>query len=153
MIELKPVDRGNWEEALQLKVKKEQEHFVPSVAVSLAKVYIKPDGDDVEYLPFAIYAEGMMVGFIMHAFEEQNDNMYWINGFLIDEKHQGKGYGKRAMIEMISWIEERFPHSRETRLTVHQENQRAAVLYKRLDYLPTGDVYDGEIVYKRERIQ
>lgn len=97
MIELKPVNRGNWEEAVRLKVKKEQEHLVPAVAVSLAKVYIKPDGNGVVYLPFAIYAEGIMAGFIIHAYEEHSDNMYWINGFLIDEQHQGKGYGKKAV--------------------------------------------------------
>lgn len=150
-IQLKPVTRENWEEALALKVRSEQEPFVPSVAVSLAKVYIKPDGDEVEYLPFAIYAEGEMVGFIMHAYVEQTEDMFWINGFIIDEKHQGKGYGKAALTEMISWIENRFPASRETRLTVHQNNRHASTIYEGLGYKKTGDVYDGEVVYRRER--
>ncbi|MEH7814908.1 GNAT family N-acetyltransferase, partial [Bacillus toyonensis] len=53
-VQLKVVTRENWEEALQLQVKEDQRKFVPAVAVSLAKVYIKPDGDNVEYIPFAI---------------------------------------------------------------------------------------------------
>lgn len=59
--------RENWEDALKLQVKDNQTKFVPSVAVSLAKVYIKPDGDAVEYQPFAIYNGDLMVGFVMHA--------------------------------------------------------------------------------------
>ena len=66
-ISLSPVTRDNWLEVLELKVKPEQAGFVPSVAISLAKVHIKPDGDSVEYLPFAIYHEETMVGFMMHA--------------------------------------------------------------------------------------
>ena len=54
-IQLKIITRDNWEEALKLQVSKKQTTFVPSVAVSLAKVYIKPDGENVEYIPFAIY--------------------------------------------------------------------------------------------------
>ncbi|MDM5337105.1 GNAT family N-acetyltransferase [Fictibacillus enclensis] len=152
MMELRKVDRDNWEEALRLKVMKEQEKLVPSVAVSLAKVYIKPDGDDVEYLPFSIYVNDRMVGFIMHAYVQKTENMYWINGFLIDEQQQGKGYGKQALNEMISWIERKFPHSKETRLTVNKENHHAKALYEKLDYVPTGEEYDGEIVYRRKRV-
>ncbi|SDM46675.1 diamine N-acetyltransferase [Fictibacillus solisalsi] len=151
-MELRNVDRENWEEAIRLKVKKGQEKLVPSVAVSLAKVYIKPDGDDVEYLPFSIYVNGRMVGFIMHAYVQKTDNMYWINGFLIDEQHQGKGYGKKALNEMISWIERKFPHSKETRLTVNKENHHAKALYEKLGYVPTGEEYDGEIVCRRKRV-
>ncbi len=66
-VQLKVVTRENWEEALKLQVKENQLKFVPSVAVSLAKVYIKPDGDNVEYMPFVIYDGDHMVGFIMHA--------------------------------------------------------------------------------------
>ncbi|MDN4524500.1 GNAT family N-acetyltransferase [Fictibacillus fluitans] len=151
-MELRKVDRENWEQAIKLKVKSEQVKLVPSVAVSLAKVYIKPDGDEVNYLPFSIYVNGRMVGFIMHACVPETESMYWINGFLIDEQQQGKGYGKQALTEMISWIEKKFPHSKETRLTVNRENHLAISLYEKLGYVPTGEEYDGEIVYRRRRV-
>jgi diamine N-acetyltransferase len=85
MVKLRIVTRENWERALLLKVNNNQKKFAPEVALSLAKVYIKPDGDQVEYIPFAIYDGEQMVGFIMHAFEENTSDMYWINGFLIDK--------------------------------------------------------------------
>lgn len=99
-VQLKAVTRENWEEALKLQVKENQLKFVPSVAVSLAKVYIKPDGDNVEYIPFAIYVGDLMVGFVMHAVVRKTSDMYWINGFIIDQKQQGNGYGKAALQEL-----------------------------------------------------
>lgn len=103
-VQLKVVTRENWEEALKLQVKENQLKFVPSVAVSLAKVYIKPDGDNVEYMPFVIYDGDHMVGFIMHAVVRETTDMYWINGFIIDQMQQGKGYGKAALQESIYLI-------------------------------------------------
>lgn len=145
-IQLKIVTRENWEEALQLKVGSSQEKFAPSVAVSLAKVYIKPDGDDVEYIPFAIYENETMVGFVMHAYEENTTNMYWINGFIIDENYQGKGYGKAALAEMVKWIVNRFPQCSEIRLTVFQDNLIARKLYTSFGFKPTGEVWGEEDV-------
>ena len=103
-IQLKVVTRENWEDALQLQVKENQRKFVPAVAVSLAKVYIKPDGENVEYIPFAIYNGDLMVGFVMHAVVKETTDMYWINGFIIDQNQQGNGYGKAALQESIYLI-------------------------------------------------
>lgn len=146
-IQLKPITRDNWEEAINLKVKESQRHFVPSAAVSLAKVYIKPDGDQVEYIPFSIYDQDRMVGFIMHAYEAGTANMYWINGFIIDEKFQRNGYGRAALNEMINWIKNKFPICKEIRLTVHKDNHHARDLYKSFGFLPTGEVWGEEEVF------
>jgi diamine N-acetyltransferase len=78
---------------------------------------VKPDGDLVEYLPFAIYDGDTMIGFIMHAFEEHTAHSYWINGFLVDSSYQGKGYGKAALLQMIVYIKDRFSQCQEIRLT------------------------------------
>jgi len=119
-VQLKIVTRENWEDALKLQVKENQMQFVPAVAVSLAKVYIKPDGENVEYIPFAIYDGDLIVGFIMHAFVRESTDMYWINGFIVDEKEQGKGYGKAALQEIINLIKNNFKECEEIRLTVHK---------------------------------
>ncbi|KON87737.1 GCN5 family acetyltransferase [Sporosarcina globispora] len=146
-IQLEPVTRDNWEEAIKLKVKESQRDFVPSSAVSLAKVYIKPDGDEVEYIPFSIYDNDKMVGFIMYAYEPGTVNMYWINGFFIDEKYQGMGYGRAALAEMISWIKTKFSKCEEIRLTVHKDNHYARNLYKNFSFSPSGEIWGEEEVY------
>ncbi len=148
-VQLKNVTRENWEQALKLKVKSGQEDFAPSVAVSLAKIYIKPDGENVEYLPFSIYEGEKMVGFIMHAYEEETCDMYWINGFIIDEKEQRKGFGRAALLEMIQWISNKFPQCKEIRLTVHKKNDGARKLYETVGFTLTGQVFGDEHVMKR----
>ncbi|PGZ06465.1 GNAT family N-acetyltransferase [Bacillus cereus] len=147
-VQLKVVTRENWEDALKLQVKENQTKFVPAVAVSLAKVYIKPDGENVEYIPFAIYDGDLIVGFIMHAFVRETSNMYWINGFIIDQKQQGNGYGKAALQEIINLIKNRFKQCKEIRLTVHKDNIFAKKLYERYGFQPLGQEYDGEQVYR-----
>ncbi|HGH7182849.1 GNAT family N-acetyltransferase [Bacillus cereus] len=147
-IHLKVVTRENWEDALNLQVKKEQRNFVPSVAVSLAKVYIKPDGENVEYIPFAIYDGDLMVGFIMHAVVKETSNMYWINGFIIDQTRQGNGYGKAALQESIDLIKNTFKACKEIRLTVHKDNISAKKLYEHYGFQTLGYDYDGEEVYR-----
>ncbi|KMP36664.1 GNAT family N-acetyltransferase [Bacillus albus] len=147
-IQLKIVTRANWEDALKLQVKEEQRKFVPTVAVSLAKVYIKPDGDNVEYIPFAIYDGELMVGFVMHAFIKETTDMYWINGFIIDQKQQGNAYGKEALQESIYLIKNTCKACREIRLTVHKDNLSAKKLYERYGFQPLGHDYDGEQVYR-----
>jgi diamine N-acetyltransferase len=147
-IDLKKVTRDNWEEAIELQVKKGQSKFVPTPSVSLAKVYIKPDGPNVEYLPFAIYAGKDMVGFIMHAYEEHTTDMYWINGFFIDEKYQGNGYGRASMIEMIAWIRKKFKQCKEIRLTVYQDNYAAKKLYKSIGFIKTTQMFGEEEVWR-----
>ncbi|AAS41624.1 MULTISPECIES: GNAT family N-acetyltransferase [Bacillus] len=147
-VQLKVVTRENWEEALKLQVKENQLKFVPSVAVSLAKVYIKPDGDNVEYMPFVIYDGDHMVGFIMHAVVRETTDMYWINGFIIDQMQQGKGYGKAALQESIYLIKNTFKVCKEVRLTVHKDNISAKKLYERYGFQSLGHDYDGEQVYR-----
>ncbi|EJQ51277.1 GNAT family N-acetyltransferase [Bacillus hominis] len=147
-VQLKVVTRENWEDALKLQVRENQIKFVPAVAVSLAKVYIKPDGENVEYIPFAIYDGDLIVGFIMHAFVRETSDMYWINGFIIDQKQQGNGYGKAALQEIINLIKNRFKECKEIRLTVHKDNISAKKLYECYGFQPLGQEYDGEQVYR-----
>ncbi|MCU4895628.1 GNAT family N-acetyltransferase [Bacillus cereus] len=147
-IQLKIVTRANWEDAFKLQVKKDQRKFVPSVAVSLAKVYIKPDGDHVEYIPFAIYDGELMVGFAMHAVIKETTDMYWINGFIIDQKQQGNGYGKAALQESVYLIKNTYKACKEIRLTVHKDNISARKLYECYGFQSLGHDYDGEQVYR-----
>ncbi|EOP88382.1 GNAT family N-acetyltransferase [Bacillus thuringiensis] len=147
-IQLKIVTRANWEDAFKLQVKKDQRKFVPSVAVSLAKVYIKPDGDHVEYIPFAIYDGELMVGFVMHAVIKETTDMYWINGFIIDQKQQGNGYGKAALQESVYLIKNTYKACKEIRLTVHKDNISARKLYECYGFQSLGHDYDGEQVYR-----
>ncbi|WP_231586826.1 GNAT family N-acetyltransferase [Paenibacillus sp. E194] len=149
MISLVPTTRENWKDALNLQVQAHQNHFVPSVAVSLAKVHIRPDGDEYEYFPFCVYnAENSLVGFVMITLDDTTTQSYWLNGLIIDKNEQGKGYGKETINSAIRYIRENYSQSECVNLTVCVDNVAARRLYEKIGFCETGDVYDDEIVYR-----
>lgn len=149
MVRLEPTTRDNWRNVLSLQVRDQQRHFVPSVAVSLAKVHIRPDGDEYTYLPFCIYnTKNELIGFVMLTFDDSLGWSYWFNGFFIDQAHQGKGYGRATIEALIDFVRQQFPHSRCLNLTICDENTSARSLYEKCGFSKTGEVYDGEVVYR-----
>ncbi|MCM3293007.1 GNAT family N-acetyltransferase [Paenibacillus sp. MER 180] len=149
MIRLIPTTRENWKDALNLQVHAHQNHFVPSVAVSLAKVHIRPDGDEYQYLPFCVYnAEGRLVGFVMITVDDTTTQSYWLNGLIIDKNEQGKGYGKETINSAIRYIRENYSQSVCVNLTVCVDNVAARKLYEKLGFCETRVVYEDEIVYR-----
>ncbi|MES1051005.1 GNAT family N-acetyltransferase, partial [Bacillus thuringiensis] len=95
-----------------------------------------------------IYHGDLMVGFVMHAVVRETSDMYWINGFIIDQSQQGNGYGKAALRESINIIKNTFKSCKEIRLTVHKDNLSAKKLYERYGFISLGQEYDGEQVYR-----
>jgi len=84
----------------------------------------------------------------MHAFEVHTTHSYWINGFLIDSRYQGRGFGKAALLQMINDIKKRFAHCQEIRLTVHKNNAAAHRLYLSIGFIETGEIWGEELVLR-----
>ncbi len=66
MVELRKITKENYEECLNLNIAESQKDFVSSTAHSLAQAWIYYD----TAFPFAIYANNIMVGFIMLGYYE-----------------------------------------------------------------------------------
>lgn len=145
-ISTKPVTAANWREAIALDVHPAQREFTPSVAISLAKAYVQPDG--ANYDPYAIYAGKTMVGFYSFIYYPGPLHFCSIGGFLIDKAHQGKGYGRAALTGFITFIQRQHPECTDIFLTVHPRNTAAARLYSSLGFVKTGDVIDSEEVLR-----
>ena len=101
MIHLEKITRENLDAVLEMKIKEEQRTFVSTAAVSLAKAYVYRD----TAFPFAVYDDETPVGFIMLGYYEAR-NQYTLWQFFIDEKHQGRGYGRRALELGIAYLKE-----------------------------------------------
>lgn len=143
-ITIKEVTRENWLEALELRVHPEQERFAPPVVYAMARACIQPEGDPVT--PYAIYADGQMVGYFNCAYNPDTDDVYWISNFLIDRRYQRRGYGKAALTAIIALIRARFPRCRAINLTVHPENAIARRMYEKLGFADAGWMLSGEHV-------
>lgn len=104
MIKLKPVTKENLDDVLALRVVETQEGFVSSNAESLAQAYVYSE----TAWPFAVYDDETLVGFIMMGYYEAK-HYYTLWKFMIDQRYQNKGYGRKALELGLAFIREKFP--------------------------------------------
>lgn len=159
-ITIAAVTRANWRATLALGVAPDQQRFVaeyaPIAALALAKAYIRPG--DLVWAPYAFFAHesaqadanGVMVGFAALAYEPESIGAYWLFHFFIDERYQGRGYGRLALERLIAVTLAAHPRCRAIQLTVHPENVRAQRFYTHAGFHPTGDLVDGEPHFRLE---
>lgn len=147
---IRAVTDANWRETLELTVRPDQQRFIseysPIAAIALAKAYIHPGG--MIWTPCAIYAGGTMVGFFTLAYESDTSDQCWLFHFFIDQRYQGRGYGRAAVQRIIAIVGREHPRRRVLRLTVHPENLAAQRLYTAAGFQPTGTECWGEPVYQ-----
>ena len=132
MVMLREITKENYEEILSLQVSKEQRRFVPTVTEALAQAWVYRG----TAYPFAVYANGEPVGFIMLGYYEEK-KQYTVWKFLIDEKHQRKGYGKEALRAAIEWLQQTLRVT-EVFLGCAHENHVAEKLYASVGFIRTG---------------
>ncbi len=145
MPEIRPVTKDNWRELIKLQVREDQKHFVASNLYSIAQAQF---GDEYEghwnLHPFGIYDGSVSVGFLMYGLNfEHPKQQAFIQRLMVDEKFQGKGYGKFGM----EWMLELFradERIKEVGISYEPENEGARKLYASLGFAETGEIVDGE---------
>lgn len=153
MIEFRPITNDNFRECTKLSPGEEGKNFVAPNVVSIAQAYVATVNDTCIPMPYAIYHEETMVGFIMMAFaradqdEDLDEDVYDLWRFMIDEKHQGKGYGRASLMKAIDLIRT-FPHGEASKvyLSYVPGNDTGSSLYESVGFKATGEIDDGEIV-------
>lgn len=142
MIALREVTPENWLECTKLSVAEGQKGFVAPNVYSLAQAKVFP-----ACVPLAIYSDEKMVGFTMYGVDPDDGEM-WISRLMIDQRYQGKGYGRAAMALVLDRIRQEGGHS-VVLLSFEPENTGAEALYAGLGFAHTGEVIEGERVMKR----
>ena len=148
MPEIRPVTKDNWRELIRLKVREDQTHFVASNLYSIAEAQF---GDEDEghwdLYPFGIYDdEGKPVGFLMYGLNPDHPKQQaFIQRLMVDEKHQGKGYGRFGMEKMLETFHAQ-EHIQSVGISYEPENEAARKLYASLGFEETGEVVGGEVV-------
>jgi diamine N-acetyltransferase len=147
MLEVRPVTKENWKELIALKVRDDQKHFVASNLYSIAEAQFGehiPGEGHWNMMPFGIYDEDKPVGFLMISY---NYDFARFQGFIlrlmVDEKCQGKGYGKFGM----NWMLERYRSDERVKavaISYEPDNEAARTLYASLGFQETGEIVDGE---------
>ena len=146
MPEIRPVTKDNWKELIRLKVREDQSHFVASNVYSIAEAQF---GDDYEghwdLYPFGIYDdENKPVGFLMYGlnFEYPREQAFIIR-LMVDEKYQGKGYGRFGIKKLLEIFraDERI---KTVGISYEPENEGARRLYASLGFTEPGEMIEGE---------
>src|SRR3954465_429625 len=96
-VTLREITKENWRQIIALQLAEGQEGFVASNVYSLAQAKVDP-----VRIPLAIYSDETPVGFIMYNDRPLDDGSYHISRLMVDREHQGKGYGRAAVVEVIS---------------------------------------------------
>jgi diamine N-acetyltransferase len=118
-------------------VSKSQEQFVAPNAVSIAEAHFTK-----EAWFRAVYLEEVPIGFVM-LWENPTEGKYFLWRFMIDEKFQGRGYGKKALSLIIQHVREN-SKAREIRLSYHKGEGSPQPFYERMGFTDTGEMVDGE---------
>lgn len=136
-VSLREITAETLRSVLELAVRPGQEQFVASNAVSIAQAHFH------EHAWFrAIYANETPVGFVM-LHDEPAKSEYYLWRYMIDGRYQGKGYGRRALEQLIAHVRTR-PGAAELRLSYVPAEGSARDFYAKLGFTETGEEHDGE---------
>lgn len=136
-VSLREVTKDNVRDVVTLEVAQEQSSYVATNAKSIAEAYFEPKA-----WFRAIGAGDDLVGFAM-VYRDPAAGVFYIWRFMIDARHQGRGYGRRAMELLLD--EARADGAREVTLSVVPGGHSALEFYRRLGFDETGKIEHGEV--------
>lgn len=121
-----------------LNVAESQKTFVAPNAVSIAQAYFSK-----EAWFRAIYAGDTPVGFLM-LYDDPAEPEYYLWRFMIDERYQGCGFGRRAIELLLEHVHTR-PGATELRTSCVPGEAGPENFYRKLGFEATGDWHDEEM--------
>jgi len=149
MPEIHPVTKDNWRELAKLQVREDQKGFVALNVYSIAESqfgFDHPAEGHWDMFAYGIYDAKLPVGFLMIGYNYTAPSTQgFVIRLMVDEKYQGKGYGKFAM----NWILDLYRADERVKavgISYEPENDVARKLYAALGFVETGEIYEGEAV-------
>ena len=136
MINLRDITKKNLFSIIDLNVREDQKDQVASNSVSIAQAHYSKSAWFK-----GIFNNDIAVGFVMlDLIKEENKCFLW--RFMIDEKHQGKGYGKIALTQVIDLVIllEAFE---EIRTSYVPTKNGAGGFYEKFGFIETGKLEDS----------
>lgn len=158
MMELRKITEDNIDEVIALEVGETQKDFIMATNLRyIADAYVlNAEGEPT--IPFAIYADDVVVGFLMYSYDtldhESFENeafyrkkSYFIHHIMIVKHYQGKRYGKLAFEKMLVDIEAMpYGEAEYIALFYHTDNIKAKTLYASFGFSEPGIIQDNSIM-------
>ncbi|MBI4927304.1 MAG: GNAT family N-acetyltransferase [Anaerolineae bacterium] len=138
-ISLRDITQDNFNTCMRLSVRKDQP-FVASNAYSVAESKLFP-----QWITKAIYSDEEMVGFMMYEMNYEENELYLCR-FMIDQNHQGKGYGKAAL-DLLKEIAMEDEKINQIKLSTAPDNQNGIRIYEKFGFVDMKYMEDDEEVF------
>lgn len=134
MIEFIPVTKENYAQALQLAVMPEQEGMIETV-----EECVREAEEIALWRPVLLVEDGVTVGFAMYGAWDYPDGSerVWLDRFLIDAHHQGRGCATRVLPALMAHIGKIYG-CETLYLSVYETNSAAIRLYERFGFAMNG---------------
>jgi diamine N-acetyltransferase len=147
-LSIQPVTKSNWRALSKLAVREDQKKFVASNVYSILEShygYDEPDGSGHwDMFPYGIYDGETPVGFFMYGYNFSNQEFEaFIIRLMVDQNHQGKGYGKFGMQQMLD-IFRQDERIHDVGISYEPENEVARRLYASLGFVEPGKMLEEE---------
>ena len=126
-MEFRKIDKSNYWDCIALTVDEKQAHFVADNKQSLVEAAY----EDGLYV-LGIYREETMVGFVLYDFDEAF-NGWSMSRFMIGKQYQGKGYGKKAVLEFLDYFKRKH-NADKLYISVSLENTVARKMYSDIGF-------------------
>ncbi|MBU5439820.1 GNAT family N-acetyltransferase [Tissierella sp. MSJ-40] len=148
MIKLIDIDERNWIDVLFMTTNENGmptlcEEFVASNALSIVQSFYEKT-----WTIKAIENEDKLIGFAMYGFCKEK-NFYELCRIMIDRKYQGHGYGTKA-IEIVLREMKKINRCKEVFLSTDPENEYGKHIYRKIGFKDTGELVDGEELFRFE---
>lgn len=136
-VTLRVVDEHNFQAIIDLHVAEHQTSLVAPNVKSLAQAFVTPKA-----WVRAVYAGDEPIGFVMLLDDDEN-RRYYLWRFMIDDRHQGRGLGTRALELVHAYVRTR-PGGDRIYLSYIPADGGPEAFYRAFGYKDTGRVHDGE---------
>jgi len=120
-----------------------QDRMVAPNAVSVAQAHF----NDKAWFR-GIYADDVPVGFIM-LYADPEKAEYYLWRMMIAGPHQGKGYGRQAIERLIKHVRAQ-PGAKELKASYVPTAGGPEPFYRKLGFVPTGEIHGGEVEIRLE---
>lgn len=126
-MEFRKIDKSNYQACMALTVEESQAHFVANNTRSLVEAAYE-DG----LYALGIYSENTMVGFVLYDYDDSFPG-WSMSRFMIGRQYQGRGYGKKAVLEFLDYFK-RQHHAGRLYISVSVENAVARKMYSDIGF-------------------
>jgi diamine N-acetyltransferase len=147
-LSIQPVTKSNWHALTKLDVREDQKNFVAPNVYSILEShygYDEPDGSGHwDMFPYGIYDDEIPVGFLMYGYNFSNQDFEaFIIRLMVDHNHQGRGYGKFGMQQMLE-IFRQDERIHIVGISYEPDNEVARKLYANLGFVEPGKMLGEE---------